>query len=136
MLHPEGAQPAFFPTDSPSRRINVRERHFGHFTSLSATSTWNSFPHTAHRKTRSPVCDMAFTPFGKHYTPTGYQTFPIVATITAFIVWSLFSASSKTFDCFDSKTSSVTSLPFTAGRQCKKIVSSRPVAPISFASTR
>jgi hypothetical protein len=36
---------------------------------------------------------------------------PRVATITALIVCKRFSASSKTMECFDSKTSSVTSIP-------------------------
>lgn len=44
-----------------------------------------------------------------------------VATITAFMVCIRFSASSKTTEALLSKTSSVTSLPFTAGRQCMKM---------------
>ena len=52
-----------------------------------------------------------------------YYKLPMVATITALIVCSLFSASSKTLDWADSKTSSVTSLPLTAGKQCKNMAS-------------
>lgn len=43
--------------------------------------------------------------------------FPRVATITALMVCIRFSASSNTTSAYLSKTSSVTSFPFTAGRQ-------------------
>ena len=48
---------------------------------------------------------------------------PMHQAITPFCAWRRFSASSKTTDCGPSMTSSVTSSPRWAGRQCMKMAS-------------
>jgi len=82
----------------------------------------------------------SFIPFSPLRPSAGLPACPLysspsVATITALMVCMRFSASSNTTLCCDSKTSSVTSFPLTAGRQCMKMVLSFPVFFISSALT-
>lgn len=121
--------------DGPSTSRSVFPRHSGQRRDSRETSCSKVQEHAAHLKTRfSSVLSPVFSPITIGLPFDLFDLlyeFPIVATMTALIVCRRFSASSKTLEAGDSNTSSVTSLFLTAGRQCKKMEESFPVAFMS-----
>ena len=128
MEQEEAEHPAhfLFATLSPSSSMRVFPRQSGQRKVLSFSGRRNSLPQEAQRNKRSFFITVTSL---RRKGPVYWL--PIVATMTAFMVCMRFSASSKTFEKGASKTSSVTSHPFTAGRQCRNMASGFPAAFMS-----